>query len=583
MTDLRHTLRIFAVAAVIVVALGGLGARLAFLHLGPNDALREKVHQIRRVEREIPVGRGRILDRGGSVLAMDLAMKDVWADPKTILQRGHMRFIGAHLARLLELEPAVVLSRLNRPGREYEYIKRYVPMDVADRIQRMQLTGVHFDDVSARHYPQHELMCHVVGFCNTEGVGSAGLEQRLHKYLRGTPGLLVSERDGRRREMFHRRTVERQPQPGADVHLTLDQSVQYIVEKGLDRAVEEHHARGAWVVVQRVRTGEILAMACRPHFDLNAYRAAQPETMRNGAISYNYEPGSTFKVAVIAAALDRGVVSPADVFDCENGMWFYGGRSLSDYSPHGPLSVADIIKKSSNIGAAKVALKMGPALLEDSLREFGIGRRTGIDLPGEEAGLLSGRSSWTAISPTRIAMGHEVAVTSLQMLNVLAAIANDGVLLKPYVVQRIVDANGRSVFEASPEVLGRPIAPETAALMRALLTRVTEEGGTGTRAAVPGFKIAGKTGSAQKPIPGGYSRTAHMASFAGFFPADAPEIAMIVVIDEPQPLHTGGAVAAPVFSDIADQIIRCLNIVPPAAGGSAAESTVHMGDQGETS
>lgn len=573
MTERRQTWRMGAVAAIAAAALGGLGVRLAFLHLGPNEELRARVERIRRVERRLPVGRGRIFDRSGQVLAMDLVMKDVWADPRAILEKGHVRFIATHLARLLEMEPAVIFARLNRPGRRFEYVKRCVPLDVAERIQRMQLTGVHFDDVPVRHYPLGSLMAHVVGFCNREGAGCAGIEQRLDGYLRGAPGLVVSERDGRRREMYHRRRLEIPSQPGADVHLTLDQTIQYIVEKALDQAVERHRAKGAWAIVQRVRTGEILAMASRPAFDPNAYGEAEAEALRNRALGYVYEPGSTFKALVIAAALDRGVVTPEDVVDCEEGVWYYEGRALRDYTPHGDLTVADVLKKSSNIGAAKIALKLGAAALEESLRAFGVGRPTGVDLPGEEAGILRGRGQWSALSITRIAMGHEVGVTALQMLNAMSAIANDGRLMRPYVVQRIVDAEGRAVYEARPVAEAQPIRSDTAALMRQLLARTTEPGGTGTRAAVPGYTVAGKTGSAQKPIPGGYSHTAHMASFVGVLPAEAPEIALIVVVDEPQPLHTGGVVAAPVFREIAEQVARYLRIPPSApqadAGGVA--------------
>lgn len=562
MTERSHDWRIAFVTVALTAAWLGLAARLAHLHLGPNDRLRARVEEIRKVEEEILVGRGRVLDCHGNILALDLPVQNVCADPQTILQKGYLRFVGAQLARLLQLDPAMVFARLNRPDRRFEYIKKFVPEETVDQIRRMQLKGVFFEDASARFYPKNAMFCHVLGFSNLEGIGSAGVEQRMDQYLRGRPGLRISEKDGRKVEMYSRRSLEIAPQEGADVYLTLDQNLQYLVEQALDSAVVEHHAKGAWAIVERVRTGEILAMASRPAYDLNGYRAARTEDMLNRTIGYVYEPGSTFKVAVIAAALNERTVTPDDVYDCENGAWFYQGRILRDYHPYGRLNVADVLKKSSNIGAAKVALTLGERRLEQYLRAFGIGRPTGVELPGEEAGILHDRTKWSAISISRIPMGQGVGVTSLQMLNMLCAIVNDGFLMKPSVIQRVVDAQGRTVREFSPEVLGRPIGEDTSRLMRRLLARVTEEGGTGTKARVEGYDVGGKTGTAQKAVAGGYSDSANVASFMGFLPAANPEIAIVVVVDEPQPLHTGGVVAAPVFQEIASQAVRYLDIPP---------------------
>ncbi len=560
MTERSHTWRMAMVVLAVTAAWAGLAARLALLHLGPNEGLRSRIAKIRTVEETILVGRGRVLDCHGNLLALDLSVRNVVADPKTILEHGHLQFAGVHLARLLQLDPAMVFARLNRPGRRFEYVKKYVPDETVQQIQRLQLKGVFFEEASARYYPKGAMFCHVVGFSNLEGIGSAGVEQRLDAYLRGRPGLRISERDGHRRELYSRRSLDIAPQQGADVFLTLDQNVQYIVEKALDAAVQEHQAKGAWAIVQRVKTGEILAMACRPAYDPNQYRQTPLDMMLNRAIGHVFEPGSTFKVGVIAAALNEGVVRPEDVFDCENGSWVYAGRILRDYHPYGRLSVADIIKKSSNIGAAKIAMKLGEKRLESYLRAFGFGRPTGVDLPGEEAGILHDRSKWSALSISRIPMGQGVGVTSLQMLNLLCCIANNGYLMKPAIVQRMVDAQGRTIMEFAPEVAAKPISEDTARLMTRLLARVTEEGGTGTRARVAGFRVGGKTGTAQKAVAGGYSDDCNVASFMGFLPAEDPEIALIVVVDEPQPLHTGGLVAAPVFQEIAAQAVRYLDV-----------------------
>ncbi len=561
MTEKRHTWRLFLVATVVTAALGGLGARLAFLHLGPDEELRARVHRTRTREERIHVGRGRVLDRRGTILALDIPSKQLWVDPKEIHKKGHVRFIGTHLARLLQLEPAMIFSRLNLEDRRYERLK-LIRTDLADQIARMKLTGVHFDDVSCREYPHESLACHVVGFVNKEDKGCGGVEQRWNSYLRGTPGLRVSEADGKRRELYDRRNLLIPAQEGMDVYLTLDATIQYLVEKALDEAMVTHNAKGAWAIVQHVRTGEILGMASRPAYDPNEYGRASSEEKRNRAISTVYEPGSTFKLAVIAAALDRGTVEKDQVIDCEDGYWVYRGRPLRDYHSYDELTVADVLKKSSNIGAAKIALAMGEKQLEDYLRNFGVGSPTGINLPGEESGIFHPRSRWSALSATRIAMGHEVGITALQMVNMVSAIANNGFLMRPIIVERVMDDQKRIVFEAQPEVLGRPIRQETATLMRELMARVTEKGGTGTRAALEAYRVAGKTGTAQKPIPGGYSDTAHMASFVGFLPVEDPELSIVVVVDDPQPVHTGGQVAAPVFKQIADPAMRYLASQP---------------------
>lgn len=560
------------VAGVLLVLLAALAGRVVQLHIGPNESLRRRIEQARRYENRLPEPRGRILDRHGNILALDLAMKNVVADPSEVIASGNMRFIGMQLARVLQLDPAMVLATLNRPHRRFEYIQKRVPEETAEQIRRMQLKGVRFDEVSARHYPQGMLACHVIGFANMENVGSAGIEQRFHSYLRGQPGLRVGEKDGRLREIYDRRILDIPPQQGADIYLTIDQNLQYMVEKALAAAVAEHQAKGAWAVVQRVRTGEILAMASLPGFDLNEYRTAADPQKLNRAIGYVYEPGSTFKVATIAAALNEHTVSPEDVFDCENGCWFFKGRPLRDFHPNGPLSVADVLKKSSNIGAAKITLTLDEKTVERYLRAFGFGVPAGIELPGEEGGILNDRSRWTSLSLSRIAMGHEVGVTALQMLNMLCAVANDGMRVRPTIVRRMVDAEGRMLMESRPDFVAQTLRPETSALMRKLLVRVTEEGGTGTRAAVEGYTVAGKTGTAEKAIDGSYSSRANVSSFMGFLPAEDPDrIAIMVVIDEPQGTYrTGGVVAAPVFQEIARQAVRYLDIppdVPLAAAG----------------
>lgn len=566
MTERGQTARMLLITLVLIGAWVGLAFRLSSLHLGSNFDLQARIQNIREVEQPILVGRGRILDCNGKQLALDLAVNHVSVDPKTVLEKGQRRFVASQLARVLQLDPAVILSRIDRPNRRQEYIKKYVSEDLTLQLTRMGLdrAGVFFDEVSQRNYPLNDLMCHVLGYSNQEGHGCAGLEYRLDKFLRGVPGLRVSEVDGRHREIYARRSLEIQPQQGADVYLTLDQNLQYFVETALQSAMETWNAKGAWAIIEDVKTGRILAMASRPAFNLNEFGTLQPkDTERlNRPIGYVFEPGSTFKVATIAAALNERVTTPRTVFDCENGAWHFAGRPLRDYHPHGRLSVADVLKVSSNIGAAKIAMLLGEEKLHQYLKDFGFGGRSGIDLPAEEIGNVPSVSEWSKLSISRIPMGQGISVTSLQMLNMLCCIANDGFLMRPHTIDRIVGKNGDIVAKPEPTVLAHPINASTAHLMRKLLTRVTEEGGTGTKARVEGYTVAGKTGSAQKAVVGGYSDSAHIASFMGFLPAERPAIAIMVVIDEPQPLHTGGMVAAPVFKEIAEKAIRYLDIAP---------------------
>jgi len=575
MNSRTGTYRLLIAAVFLGLMLSGLGFRLASLHLGNHDKFRAEIEKTRRVEEPILVGRGHIYDCGGpgNILALNLAVKDVCADPQVIVSNGCVAEVATRLADTLDLPTDEVAVRLNRPERRYECIKRAVHEEKADVVRGQELPGVFFRDKIVRYYPQEDFMCHVLGFVNHNGTGSAGVEQYLDEYLRGCPGLRLSRVNALRQKVYWDEERDIPAIEGADVWLNVDQNIQYFVEQALDEVMAKHKAKGAWSIVQCVKTGRILAMAARPGYDLNSFGEVGKSAWLNRAVGYVYEPGSTLKAVVFAAALNEGILNPNEKIHCEHGAWVYAKRTLRDHHSYGLLTAADGLKKSSNILAAKVALRLGEERFYDYLCRFNIGRRMGVDLPGEEAGILHKVKDWSGISATRIAIGQGVAVTALQMLGVFCAIANDGVLMRPYTVQRVTDREGGILVEPRASVLQRPIKPETAALMRRLLFRVTEEGGTGKRARVEGYKVAGKTGTAQKPVNGRYSNSAYMASFAGFLPAEAPRIAAIVVVDEPQPRHTGGYVAGPAFSRIAGQTVRYLNI--PPAGYRVARQTVN--------
>lgn len=574
---MNYTGRTIWICAAIAAVFIGLGVRLAFLHLRPSPGTLARIERKRYLQQEIRGRRGRILDRNGNMLATDIAAKHVCADPKFILEHGDLNAVCDALSSTLSLDRRTVWELLNQPERQYVPIQKFMRKEAVEPLRAMDLKGIIFEDVPIRDYPKGALCAHVVGYANYEGVGSAGVEQRMDTYLRGVSGLRISQKDGHRREIYQKRVVDIAPQSGSEVYLTIDQQIQYFAEAALDQLNETYHPLAAWAVVQNVRTGEILAMASLPTYNPNRFNTAPSEWMRNRTINYTYEPGSTMKALIIASALDCGAVRAADIFDCENGAWFYGGRILHDSHPEGLLSVADIIKKSSNIGAAKVALQMGNRKVYDALRSFGFSSRSGLDLPGEDAGIVWKPERWSKISITRIAMGHEVLVTSLQMLNAISAIANDGILMRPFVIQKVVNDSGETMMETQPKELGRPIRPETAKLMRRLLARVTQPGGTGTKAAVPGYLVAGKTGTAQKSNleQGGYYSGKYISSFVGFLPVENPAISIIVVADEPQKSgYYGGTVCGPTFRSIADQTLRYLRIPPE---GFVNEETLDVG------
>ena len=357
--------------------------------------------------------------------------------------------------------------------------------------------------------------------------------------------------------------------PEAEIELTLDDGIQHVVEKALDAAMTNYHPEAAWAIVEKVSTGEILAMASRSGKGGNEAGGSLQSASANLAVGAIFEPGSIFSVGVIAAAINEGLISTNDLFDCENGEWSYEGKPLKDFHPYGTLDVTGILRKSSNIGTAKIAVMLGEERLLRYLSAFGFGRPTGIEISDEESGRLHPLSKWGKVDITRVAMGHTQTVTALQMLNMICCIGNDGSLMKPHLVEKVVGKGGEILMKKKPEVVAQPISVSTAKLMRNMLVEVTREGGTGTRAAVKDFNVAGKTGTAEKIKDGRYVANENVASFMGILPAERPEIGIIVVLDNPQPMRTGSVSAAPVFAQIAEAVVSHLGIrsVDPSLNG----------------
>jgi cell division protein FtsI (penicillin-binding protein 3) len=564
MTPRGQRFRLGFLVTMVGMAFSGVAGKLIWLHtLGPYDDLRVDIAEHRRFETETKGARGRVVDRNGRIMALDLGRANVAVDPSYLAQKNTnvmdvCKFLSGHL----QMDLAMVKNQLLVSDKKYTMLKRAVPVDVAEQIRDRNIKGVILENVTKRYYPHKNLMSHVVGFSNFHGDGSLGIEQTMDEYLKGKTGLRIGVKDGLRSEVYGHREMEIEAKPGNNVVLTIDQYLQYHVEQELSRAITNFNAKGAWAIIMETRTGDILAMGSKPDFDLNEYGRTGGELMRNQAISYLYEPGSAVKPLIFAAALNEGLVDPNEEIDCEGGAWRYANATLHDYHGYDLLTAADVLKKSSNIGTAKIALRLGDDLANRYLRQFGMGAKTGIMLPGEQQGIFRQPDRWQKISLTRLAIGHEMSQTSLQVLCAINTIANNGFRVKPQIIRRIADNDGNVIHEFHPQVIDQPIRREVAQHVQFLMGRITDKGGTGWRAAMDHYKVAGKTGTAEKVINGRYDRRKNIASFVGFLPAENPQITMIVAIDEPTTHRTGGVTAAPVFKRIAERAVRILNVPP---------------------
>jgi cell division protein FtsI (penicillin-binding protein 3)/stage V sporulation protein D (sporulation-specific penicillin-binding protein) len=511
--------------------------------------------------------RGAIFDANNEVLAHNVPVETAVADATHLNDRDAIVDL---VAAELKMPKAEVAEKL-QGDRRYIILQREVTQAVATRLREklraQNLRGVYFEHDATRMYPNGSMLCHVIGFTDFEHHGIQGVEGSMDEYLHGQDGFRYIEHNRAGQEIVLYRGQERAPRDGYQVHLTVDLNLQNIVENEIDAAMREYSPQKATIILMRPETGEILAMANRPHFDLNQRAEAKPEQMKNRAIIDMMEPGSTFKIVAAAAALNERKVQPDSTIFCENGIWNYGGTALHDHRALGDLSVQDILVKSSNIGAAKLALSVGDQKFYEYIRRFGFGERTGIELPGEIPGLIRPPQSWSKISITRIPMGHEIGVTPLQMTVAMCAIANGGKLITPRIVKSVTTADGKTISSLSPTVLRQVISPQTARQIGNALRGVVSDRGTAAAAAVPGFVIAGKTGTAQKVDPhGGYDKGKYVVSFSGYLPADHPQFVGLVVLDDAQTdkpeLNYGGMVAGPIFARIAEKAARYLDLQP---------------------
>jgi cell division protein FtsI/penicillin-binding protein 2 len=599
--------RVLALALLLAISFAGLAYRLVDLQVFRHQDLSLEAQKKTQRSYLLEPRRGDILDVKGNLLATSIFVKTVCADP--VLIGNRQADVARALAPLLGGNENELLQRLfprtrvNEKGEtvtnRYVVLKRKVSNETWQKIQAvMQQLSFGIDekklarteknfyrdlrqksifvdplDDQQRIYPNQSLAAHVLGYVGMdektvnnipiiETSGKDGIELSFNPRLAGVRGWRLTETDRRGREIVPLREQDVEPRDGMNVVLTIDSVVQHIVESALEEAMERHTPISASCVVVRPRTGEILALATLPNFDPNNPGASAPDKRRNRVIADIAEPGSTFKIVVVSGALHDGAVRLSDVYDCEHGLFHYAGRILHDHESYGALSVEEIITKSSNIGAAKIGIKMGSSRLYEFMRNFGFGSRTGIPLQGEVGGIVHPVKNWSKVSIAQIPMGHGVAVTRLQMVMAMAAIANNGWLMRPMLVDRLEDRDHNVVAKYFPQRLRQVVSENAARQMTKTLQTVVSPDGTAPKAALEHFSVAGKTGTAQKVENGTYAHNKFLSSFIGFLPADKPELCISVVLDEPKQGYYGGQTAAPIFKQIAERVANYLNLRP---------------------
>ena len=546
-------MRTYLFIIILFVSYLGLAiqlGRIQILEHRKYDALAEAQHS-KRIE--IPARRGDILDRHGKALAQTLQVNSVYADPAEVEDKKE---VSKGLAKVLGMGPDKMLTLLDREKRFIWLKRKASPKEVQD-VKDLAIKGVGVLPETIRSYPCGSLLSQVLGIVDIDGRGLEGIELVFDRELAGAPGYMVTTQDGLQRPIFTGGTVLIAPQDGNNVTLTVDVTIQHILEEELDTACKQWSPQSAMAVAIDPQTGEVLAMSCRPTFDPNRFQDSSPEQRRNRIVTDCYEPGSLIKPLVVSGVLKRGLARPSDVFFCHNGAFPIGRRILHDVHPYGDLTLEEIIVHSSNIGMAKLAMLEGPSKLYVDLRLFGLGTPTGIEIPGETSGVLYPLSKWTSLSLASIAMGHEVTVTPLQLTTAFCALANGGNLIRPRIVLALGDSKGGETKRFEPRYAHRVLDEKWARQLTSILTRVVEEG-TGKKAGLTEYAVAGKTGTAEKPRSdgSGYGGAGYVSSFIGYAPSEKPRLCVLVMIDEPRGAHYGGTVSAPVVREI---IRRSLN------------------------
>ena len=565
--------RVMGVTLGLALCFTIVSCKLIWIQLVKQESYRAEAIRSHTRGEAVSAQRGSILDVSGRVLAQSMPLIEVRLDGKLLEEEPKELPI---LASLLGVSAEWLKGQAD-PENRYQKIAEGISVETEGKIRANKLRSVRLERKTIRNYPNGSETAQILGYVNLQEmslagiekplaveVGEAGVEKSMDRYLRGVAGERRIIHDAIRREIPYFRLSDRPARDGYHVVLTVDQGIQHVVEREADALVEKYQPESVQIVVMRPSTGEILGMTSRPTFDPNQRKTFQAGSVKDRPLADIYEPGSTFKIVTVAAGLNEGVVDLNSTFFCENGEMFYGGSSLKDHEAYGMLSLREIVAKSSNIGIAKLAIQLGEEKVYEYARLFGFGQKTqkgeGI-LPGEEGGLLRPTKKWSKLSITRIPMGYEVAATNLQMALAYGTIANGGKRMEPRIIKAVVDRDNRVVLQFLPKVVCQAVKPDAAAKMVEALRGVVSDAGTAEGAQVPGYEVAGKTGTAKKVVQGDYAKDKYRSSFIGFLPADKPEFLVSIMVDEPKgKVYYGGLVAGPAFKNIATQVAEQLHL-----------------------
>lgn len=555
----KHKIKCFLIAGIMLSAMLLLSARLYFLQIDQHSFFQEKADKQHLINLKKNAKRGRIVDRKYRDLAITIPCKTVYADPLFIKNSSKTATV---LASLLKLNSTVLKEKF-KVKKRFVYIKRKISKEESEKVRELNLDGIFLMDDTKRVYPGGTLLSHVLGFVNIDGQGLEGVERVYNKYLSGKPGWSLGERDGFRREVVPLRHQTVPAQDGMDLVLTIDMAIQVMVESQLEQLVDQYDPMSASIIVMEPQNGELLALANYPTFDPNHAGQYKAQSRRNRAITDVFEPGSTFKPFIVAAGLNENKIHLEDVYFCENGSYQIGRHTLHDAHSYGSLTVRRIIERSSNIGMSKIGSDIGAYQIHAYLRKLGFGKVTDVGMDAESSGILHPTKRWSKLSISAISMGQEVAVTALQLIQGYCAFANGGYLVKPKLVKKIMGQDGRIIMKDDLMEPKKVYSEEVAREISDALTGVVSETGTAPKAALNGYAIAGKTGTAQKASPsGGYAKSKYVSSFIGFLPVQNAKAVILVVVNEPKKAHYGGTVAAPYFKEIASRLVHYMEIPP---------------------
>ncbi len=550
----KHELRFICVFFTLIISFFIFIFKLTFIQLYRSAHLTSLADQQQNHLVEIEPFRGSILDRRLRPLAINVPVYSLYANPR-VMTENDKRKTALQLSPFINLSPQEILAMLEKK-KYFLWLKRKLPLEIVKKVKAYNIKGIDFIKESKRYYPNGKIGAHIIGFAGIDNAGLEGTELFYDKYLEGSKGQALILRDARHNELMLEKDFIAS-KDGLDLVLTIDETIQYIAERALGNAIQKFHAKAGTVIVVDTQSGELLALANWPTYDLQNLGQSNTESRTNRAISYVYEPGSVFKIVTAAAAMEEGKFKETDKIFCENGEYRVANHILHDHQKYGTLTFREVFEKSSNIGVAKIAQTLGPQTIYNYAHKFRFGMKTDIDLRGEIFGHLKTPREWSKTTIGAIPMGQEVTVTPLQLVYAMAAVANDGLYMKPFVVKYIKDNNNQIIKSIQPQVLDQVINEETAQRLKSILVGVVENG-TGTLAKIKGVQVAGKTGTAQKITNGQYSHSEFYATFLGFAPADHPRLAAIVVLDDPHPLYYGGTVSAPVFKEVVESSLKYL-------------------------